>query len=149
MGADDETRMRRALTLADEASARGDVPVGAVGVCGELVAEARNEKEARRDPTAHAEMLVLRELARRLGSWRLTGATLYVTKEPCVMCAGAMVAARIGRLVFGCRDPKGGAAGSVYNITADERLNHRLEVTAGILAEETARQLREYFAQRR
>ena len=116
-----------------EAAAAGDVPIGAVLVSGDLVLEAKNEKEARRDPTAHAEMLLLREAARRLGAWRLSDATLYVTKEPCVMCAGAIIAARIKRLVYGARDPKGGADGSAFDILRSPRTNHRLEVTAGVL----------------
>jgi len=141
--------MRRALELAATAEAAGDVPIGAVLVMGALVCEARNEKERRPDPTAHAEILVLREAAARTGSWRLTGATLYVSKEPCVMCAGAMVAARIERLVFGCEDPKGGAAGSLLDLVQHGDLNHRISVTAGVLREEAAAQLREFFARRR
>jgi tRNA(adenine34) deaminase len=141
--------MRRALALAARAQAQGDVPIGAVLVLGDLVCEAANEKELRPDPTAHAEILALREAAARSGSWRLSGATLYVTKEPCVMCAGAMVAARIDRLVFGCDDPKGGAAGGLLDLVQHGDLNHRVSVTAGVLAEETAEQLRSFFAQRR
>jgi tRNA(adenine34) deaminase len=141
--------MRRALALAERAQAQGDVPIGAVLVLGDLVCEAANEKELRPDPTAHAEILALREAAARSGSWRLSGATLYVTKEPCVMCAGAMVAARIDRLVFGCDDPKGGAAGGLLDLVQHGDLNHRVSVTAGVLAEETAEQLRSFFAQRR
>ncbi|MGH7709128.1 MAG: tRNA adenosine(34) deaminase TadA [Vulcanimicrobiaceae bacterium] len=141
--------MRRAIALAAKAAAGGDVPIGAVLIMGDLVAEAFNEKERRPDPTAHAELLVLREAARRAGAWRLGGATLYVTKEPCVMCAGAIVAARIARLVFGCRDPKGGAAGSVFDLVRHPALNHRIEVVAGVLESETAEQLRTFFADRR
>jgi tRNA(adenine34) deaminase len=141
--------MRRALALAERAQAQGDVPIGAVLVLGDLVCEAANEKELRPDPTAHAEILALREAAARSGSWRLGGATLYVTKEPCVMCAGAIVAARIDRLVFGCDDPKGGAAGGVLDLVQHADLNHRIRVTAGVLADETAEQLRAFFAQRR
>ena len=148
--ADDAALMRRAIEIAERAAAAGDVPVGAVLVLDDAVAvEAWNEKERRPDPTAHAEILALRAAAARLGAWRLSGATLYVTKEPCVMCAGAIVAARIRRLVFGCRDPKGGAAGSVFDLVRSERLNHRVAVSEGILAEETARQLRAYFAAKR
>ncbi len=146
---DDAHYVRRAMALAEEAADAGDVPIGAVLVCGDAVVEAKNEKEARPDPTAHAELLAIRAAAARLGAWRLSGATLYVTKEPCVMCAGAIVAARIGRLVYGCGDPKGGAAGSVYDLVRSERLNHRVEVTAGVLEDETAAQLRAFFAQRR
>jgi tRNA(adenine34) deaminase len=141
--------MRRALELAIEAQRSGDVPVGAVLVCGETVVEAHNERERRADPTAHAEMLALREASRRLGAWRLAGATLYVTKEPCVMCAGAIVAARIGRLVYGASDPKGGAAGSVIDVFSSAAVHHRVQVTRGVLGQETARQLRDFFVARR
>jgi len=146
---DDEARMRRAIELAAEAAVDGDVPIGAVLVCGERVFEARNEKERRPDPTAHAEMLAIRAAAEALGVWRLPEATLFVTKEPCAMCAGAIVAARIARLVFGCRDPKGGAAGSVIDIFASAAVNHRVEVTAGVLERETGEQLRAFFGVKR
>ena len=145
----DEHYIRRAIELAALAQAAGDVPIGAVLVSGDLVCEAKNEKELRPDATAHAEMLVLQKAARRLGVWRLCDATLYVTKEPCVMCAGAIVAARLKRVVFGCRDPKGGAAGSVYNLLESGALNHRVDVTAGILEEETAAQLQRFFKAKR
>jgi len=145
----DETYVARAMQLAACAAANGDVPIGAVLVCDGATFEAFNEKERRPDPTAHAEMLVLKDAAESLGRWRLTGATLYVTKEPCVMCAGAMVAARIKRVVFGCTDPKGGAAGSIVDVFALEGLNHRVDVTRGVLAEETAAQLQAFFATRR
>jgi len=145
----DEHFLRRALELADEARRAGDVPIGAVLVSAGIVCEARNEKERRPDATAHAEMLVLRDAARRLNAWRLADATIYVTKEPCVMCAGAMVAARVKRLVFGCADPKGGAAGSVLNVVDNPALNHRIAVTAGVLGEQAAAQLREFFHSRR
>jgi len=141
--------MRRAIDLATRAQAQGDVPIGALLVLGDIVVETVNEKELRPDPTAHAEMLALREAARRLGRWRLTGATLYVTKEPCVMCAGAMVAARVERLVYGCSDPKGGAAGSVLDVVRHQSLNHRIDVSAGVLSDETAAQLRDFFAEKR
>ncbi|GAC1654263.1 MAG: tRNA adenosine(34) deaminase TadA [Vulcanimicrobiaceae bacterium] len=147
--ASDEHYIRRAIGLASQAELAGDVPIGAVLVCGDLIIEAKNEKEARPDATAHAEMLVLQEAARRLRTWRLAEATIYVTKEPCVMCAGAMVAARVRRVVFGCPDPKGGAAGSVLDVLQSPRLNHRVEVTAGVLAEETAEQLQRFFKARR
>jgi tRNA(adenine34) deaminase len=137
------------MELAAEAQAAGDVPIGAVLVSGDVVIEAKNEKELRPDATAHAEMLVLQQAAQRLHAWRLSGATVYVTKEPCVMCAGAMVAARIGRLVYGCRDPKGGAAGSVLDVVSHPSLNHRIEVTAGVLEAETAEQLQGFFRRRR
>ena len=146
-------RMRRAIALAGEAEAAGDVPIGAVLVCERPnefhIFEARNEKELRHDPTAHAEILAIRAAASVLGAWRLPKATLYVTKEPCAMCAGAMVAARVERLVFGCRDPKGGAAGSAIDVFASEAVNHRVAVEPGVLEEETAAQLRAFFATRR
>ena len=145
----DETFIRRAMDLAAQAEAAGDVPIGAVLVCGDVILEAKNEKESRPDATAHAELLLLQEGARVLNAWRLSEATLYVTKEPCVMCAGAMVAARIKRLVFGCRDPKGGAAGSVLDVVQHPGLNHRIEVTPGVLDAETAAQLQGFFRKRR
>jgi tRNA(adenine34) deaminase len=145
----DSDYVRRAVELAADAERAGDVPIGAVLVCGEVVVDAKNEKEARSDPTAHAEMLALREAARRLGSWRIAGATLYVTKEPCLMCAGAIIAARIERVVFGAYDPKGGAAGSVVDAFASPAANHRVSVTGGILEEETSRQLRTFFERKR
>jgi tRNA(adenine34) deaminase len=141
--------MRRALALADQAREQGDVPIGAVLVVEELLVEAVNEKELRPDPTAHAEILVLREAARLLGRWRLAGSVLYVTKEPCAMCAGAMTAARIDRLVYGCDDPKGGAAGSLFNLVQCSKLNHRVAVTRGVLAQEATEQLRAFFARKR
>lgn len=137
------------MELAAEAEAVGDVPIGAVLVSGDVLLEAKNEKESRPDATAHAEMLLLQQAARALNAWRLSDATVYVTKEPCVMCAGAMVAARIKRLVYGCPDPKGGAAGSVLDVVRDPSLNHRMEVTAGVLADETAAQLQAFFRKRR
>jgi tRNA(adenine34) deaminase len=145
----DERYIRRALRLAAEAEAAGDVPTGAVLVAGDLVVEAKNEKEARGDATAHAEMIALQKAASQLREWRLPEATMYVTKEPCVMCAGAMVAARIKRLVYGCRDPKGGAAGSIVDVVQNPDLNHRLEVTSGVLEDETAAQLQAFFKKRR
>ena len=141
--------MRRALELAAEAEAGGDVPVGAVHICGEETIETQNERERRADPTAHAEMLAIAEASRRIGAWRLQDATLYVTKEPCVMCAGAIVAARIARLVYGASDPKGGAAGSVIDVFSSAAVHHRVQVTAGVLAQETGRQLRDFFVARR
>ncbi|GAC1395529.1 MAG: hypothetical protein NVS2B8_19740 [Vulcanimicrobiaceae bacterium] len=145
----DVEAMRRAMRLADDAAADGDVPIGAVLVVAGRTFFARNEKERRPDPTAHAEILALRAAAATLGSWRLSGATLYVTKEPCAMCAGALVAARVARVVYGCRDPKGGAAGSVIDVFASAAVNHRVEVVAGVLEAETAAQLRAFFARRR
>ncbi|MEO6914111.1 MAG: tRNA adenosine(34) deaminase TadA [Candidatus Baltobacteraceae bacterium] len=145
----DERYLRQAMQMAEHAQACGDVPIGAVLVCGDLVLEAKNEKELRPDATAHAEMLLLREACRRLDVWRLRDATLYVTKEPCVMCAGGMVAARIKRLIYGCRDPKGGAAGSVFDVLAHPALNHRIEVIGGVLEAETTAQLQAFFRQKR
>jgi tRNA(adenine34) deaminase len=145
----DETYIRRAIELAQKAAESGDVPVGAVLVSGDVVLEASNEKETRPDPTAHAEMLIIREAAQRLGVWRLSEATLYVTKEPCVMCAGAMIAARLKRVVYAARDPKGGADGSAFDVLRSERTNHRLEVTSGVLEEEAAEQLRRFFREKR
>ncbi|MBE3590910.1 MAG: tRNA adenosine(34) deaminase TadA [Firmicutes bacterium] len=143
--------MRRALELARGAAEDGDVPVGAVVVdaSGRLLGEGRNRREADGDPTAHAEIVALRAAARALGHWRLEGATIYVTLEPCAMCAGALVLARVRRLVFGAADPKAGAAGSLFNIVQDARLNHRLEVTGGVLADEAAALLRAFFRERR
>ena len=141
-------RLRQAMALADEAAAAGDVPVGAVLCVDERVFEARNEREQRPDPTAHAEVLAIRAAAAALDRWRI-GGTLYVTKEPCAMCAAAIAAARIERVVFGCRDPKGGAAGSVVDIFESAAVNHRVIVRGGVLADETANQLRAFFAARR
>lgn len=147
---DDESCMRRALELAAVASARGDVPVGAVLVReGEIAAVGFNQKEAAHDPTAHAEIVAIRQAAARSGGWRLGGATLYVTKEPCVMCAAACVAARIDRIVYGCADPKGGGAGSVLDVANHEKLNHRVIVEGGVLGEESAQLLRAFFKERR
>lgn len=142
--------MRRALEEARAAVDHGDVPVGAVVVHGggEL-ARARNRREADGDPTAHAEILALRAAAAALGSWRLDECTLYVTLEPCAMCAGAMVLARLPALVYAATDPKAGAVGSVYDIGRDERLNHRVEVTAGVDADEAGELLRRFFRSRR
>ncbi|MDX1455769.1 MAG: tRNA adenosine(34) deaminase TadA [Gammaproteobacteria bacterium] len=142
--------MRRALALAEEGAARGEVPVGAVLVKqGEVVAEAFNQPISSNDPTAHAEILALRQAGKSLGNYRLTDTTLYVTLEPCTMCAGSLTWARVGRLVFAASEPRTGAAGSVYDIPRDQRLNHRLEVTGGVLAEESAALLQEFFRNRR
>ena len=149
MTTEDERYLRRAMQLAKQAEASGDVPIGAVLVCGDVVLEAKNEKEATPDATAHAEMLLLREAARRLHAWRLSDATIYVTKEPCVMCAGAMIAARIKRVVYGAGDPKGGADGGAFDILRSPKTNHRLEVTAGVLEAEAAEQLRSFFRNKR
>jgi len=145
-----EEAMREALALAREAGAAGDVPVGAVAVCeGRIVGRGRNRREADRDPTAHAELLAIRDAARELGRWRLGGVTLVATLEPCAMCAGAMVLARIDRLVYGASDPKAGAAGSLQDLTQDPRLNHRFPVERGLLGEECAALLRDFFQARR
>ena len=147
--ADHEAR-GEALALAAEAAAAGEVPVGAVAVFeGRVVGRGRNAREAALDPTAHAELLALQEAARTLGRWRLTGVTLYVTLEPCAMCAGAMVLARIDRLVFGAGDPKAGAVGSLLDLSADARLNHRFPVTRGLRAGEGSELLRAFFRARR
>ena len=142
--------MRLALREAERALNHDDVPVGCVVAAGgEVVACAHNERELRRDPTAHAEVLALREASRRLGSWRLDGAVLYVTLEPCAMCAGAIVLARMPRVVFATADPKAGAAGSVLDVLAEPRLNHRPSVAGGLLAAEAAEMLRSFFGARR
>ena len=146
----DSRFMQVALEQARAALAHDDVPVGAVVVAhGEVVAAAKNERELRRDPTAHAEVLALREASDRLGDWRLAGATVYVTLEPCRMCAGALVQARVDRLVYGAADPRAGAALSLYNIVQDPRLNHEIELTVGVLADESAALLVEFFESRR
>jgi tRNA(adenine34) deaminase len=146
----DEYFMRLALREAERAIEHDDVPVGCVVAAGgEVVACAHNERELRGDPTAHAEVLALREASRRLGSWRLDGAVLYVTLEPCAMCAGAIVLARMPRVVFATADPKAGAAGSVLDVLAEPRLNHRPVVAGGLLATEAAGMLRSFFAARR
>ena len=143
--------MGLALQQAAEAAGGGDVPVGAVVLSadGAVLGVGRNQREQAGDPTAHAEILALREAAAASGEWRLTGTTMVVTLEPCPMCAGALVAARVGALVFGTPDPKAGAAGSLYNLCTDPRLNHELPVTPGIRADECAAQLSAFFAERR
>ncbi len=146
--ADDESWMRVALEEADAAAALGEVPVGCVVVDahGRELARGRNAREAQADPTAHAEMIAVREAAARSLSWRLEGATAYVTLEPCAMCAGALVLARVSRVVFGCTDPKGGAVDTMFGIGRDGRLNHRFVVASGVLADECADRLRSFFA---
>jgi len=142
--------MQEALTLARAAAADGEVPVGAVIVVGnEIVAQAANAPIRLNDPTAHAEILVLRAAGRRLGNYRLPASTLYVTLEPCPMCAAALVHARVARLVYAAADPKSGAAGSVMDLARDPRLNHQLEVEGGLLADESAALLRNFFRMRR
>lgn len=148
--ADDRRFMALALEQARFAADRGEVPVGAVLVVGgEVIAARGNERERRSDPTAHAEMLVLRDGAAILGGWRLKDATLYVTLEPCAMCAGAIVLARIARLVYGTDDPKAGAAGTIFNIVDHPALNHNPQVRAGLMATEASQLLRDFFAGRR
>ena len=140
--------MEAALDEAGAAAAAGEVPVGAlvVSAAGELLARAHNRRESDGDPLAHAELLAIRQAARELGGWRLVGATLYVTLEPCAMCAGALVLARVGRLVYGAPDPKAGFCGSLGDLVRDPRLNHRLEVVAGVLGERSAGLLKGFFA---
>ena len=146
----DTELMRLALREAEEAAAHGDVPIGAVVARdGVAVAAAGNERELRRDPTAHAELLAIRAAAEALGGWRLHGCELYVTLEPCAMCAGAVVLARLDRVVYATPDPKAGAAGSVVDILSDRRLNHRPAVELGPLGSESAELLRRFFAERR
>jgi tRNA(adenine34) deaminase len=146
----DDYFMRLALREAELAPAHEDVPIGAVIVRrGEVIAAARNERELRGDPTAHAEIIALREAARVVGSWRVLDAVVYVTLEPCAMCAGAMVLARVARVVFGAPDPKAGACGSVLNVLAEPRLNHRPEVAGGLLAGQCGELLSTFFATRR
>jgi tRNA(adenine34) deaminase len=146
----DDQFMRRALELAREAAAAGEVPVGAVIVReGRIIAEGSNRPFGARDPTAHAEMVALRAAAAASDSYRLTGTTLYVTLEPCAMCAGAMVHARVQRLVFAATDPRAGAAGSVFNIVQHPALNHRIDCTGGVLADECGALLRNFFLARR
>ena len=142
--------MRVALREAHRALEHADVPIGAVVVRdGEVIAAAHNEREVRADPTAHAELLALREAARALGGWRVLDTVLYVTLEPCAMCAGAIVLARVPRVVYGASDPKAGAAGSVLDVLGERRLNHRPEVAGGLLAQECGALLSEFFAARR
>jgi tRNA(adenine34) deaminase len=146
----DEVFMRLALEEAAKASDHDDVPIGCVIVrSSDVVAAAHNERELRGDPTAHAEILALQTAARRAGSWRLDEAVAFVTLEPCPMCAGALVLARIGRLVYGPQDPKAGAAYSLYNIVQDPRLNHQMTVTTGVLEDEVTSLLRHFFSGRR
>ncbi|WP_433935747.1 tRNA adenosine(34) deaminase TadA [Sorangium cellulosum] len=147
----DVPRMREAIAEAEAAAASGDVPVGAliVDANGAVLARGRNRREIDQDPTGHAEVDALRAAARQLGRWRLEGATVYATLEPCPMCAGALVNARIARLVYGCPDPKAGAVDTLFTIGRDPRLNHRFVVTSGVLADECAALLRAFFAKLR
>ena len=146
----DEYFMRLALREAERALEHDDVPIGAVVVHeGEVIGAGRNERELRQDPTAHAEMIAMREASRALSSWRLMDAVLYITLEPCAMCAGAIVLARVSRVVFGATDPKAGAAGSVLDVLGEPRLYHRPEVAGGLLADEAAALLQDFFGDRR
>jgi len=143
---EDEAWMRAALAEAEAAAEKGEIPIGAVIVRdGELIAGGHNLRETERDPTAHAEVVAIKRAAERLGAWRLTGTTLYVTIEPCAMCAGALVLARIERLVYGAADPKAGACGTLWNLVQDPRLNHRLAVTAGVLEDECRAVIQGFF----
>ena len=147
---DDERYMRLALEEAEAAAAEGEVPIGAVVVCdGQVVARAHNRRETDADPSAHAEFSAMVAASRALGRWRLTGCTVYVTLEPCLMCAGLMVNARVDRCVYGAADPKGGALGTLYDVSHDPRLNHEFQVTPGVLADEAAGLLRAFFRARR
>jgi tRNA(adenine34) deaminase len=146
----DERFMEEALALARAAAALGEVPVGAVAVRdGQVVGRGHNLRETAKDPLAHAELLALKEASRTLDAWRLTGVTLYVTLEPCTMCAGSLVQARIDRVVFGASDPKAGAVGSLYDVLADTRLNHRVEVTRGVMDEKCGAILKSFFRELR
>jgi tRNA(adenine34) deaminase len=147
---DDQRYMRTAIDAARIAEENGDVPIGAVIVYkNQIIGKAYNQREQLKDPTAHAEIIALTQAAAFLETWRLHGCTIYVTLEPCPMCAGALVLARMDRLVYGCDDPKTGACKSLYDIVRDERLNHRLEVTSGVLAEDCSNLLQEFFLRRR
>ena len=148
MSESDETWMREALAEADQAARHGDVPVGCVVVdsAGVEIGRGRNRREADADPTAHAEIVAVRAACRTRGHWRLDDCTLYVTLEPCAMCAGALVNARIGRLVYGATDPKAGAIVSLFELASDSRLNHRFEITGGVLADESVTRLQTFFA---
>ncbi len=146
----DEQFMRAAIDAAKVAEEGGDVPIGCVVVYeGRVIGRGWNQRQQLQDPTAHAEIIALTQAAAALESWRLHGCTMYVTLEPCCMCAGALVLGRLDRLVYGCDDPKAGAVKSLYNIVQDERLNHRLEVTGGVLAEECGELLQAFFRRRR
>ena len=146
----DSRWMKFALKEAEKAAARGEVPVGAVAVIeNRIIARAHNLREAKNDPLGHAEIYLLSKASKKLKRWRLSDVTLYVSLEPCLMCMGAMIQARIGCLVFGARDPKAGACGSLYDLSNDRRLNHRIEVTEGILAKECSKMLSDFFARLR
>src|SRR5262245_34357723 len=142
----DRKWMREALREAEKAQGRGEIPVGAVAVIGEkFVVRAHNLRESKNDPWGHAEIYLISKVSKKLKRWRLSDLTLYVTLEPCLMCMGALIQARVGRLVFGCLDPKAGACGSIYNLSEDHRLNHRIQVTSGVLAKECSEILSRFF----
>ena len=150
IGKENERFMRIAIDSAKIAQDNGDVPIGAVIVYNnQIIAKAYNQREQLQDPTAHAEIIALTQAAAALENWHLNGCTIYVTLEPCPMCAGALVLSRIDRLVYGCDDPKSGACKSLYNIVQDERLNHRLKVESGVLVEECSKQLQDFFQYKR
>ena len=147
IASDDAYWMGKAIAQARKAQEIGEVPIGAVVVKdGVVIAAGHNLRESRQDPAAHAELIAIRKAARKLANWRLTGATLYVTLEPCTMCMGAVILSRLDRIVFGSHDPKGGAAGSLYDLSCDPRLNHRVLVTSGVRGEETSALLSAFFA---
>ena len=149
-GTPDETYMKEALDEAKKAMEKGEIPVGAVVVLGgEVIGRGHNLREATGDPTAHAEMLALREAARAIGHWRLIGCTLYVTLEPCPMCAGAVINARVDRVCFGAFDPKAGCCGTLYDLTGERKFNHHPDVAGGVLNDECAALLKEFFSKRR
>lgn len=149
-GTPDETYMKEALDEAKKAMDKGEIPVGAVVVLGgEVIGRGHNLREATGDPTAHAEMLALREAARAIGHWRLIGCTLYVTLEPCPMCAGAVINARVDRVCFGAFDPKAGCCGTLYDLTGERKFNHHPDVAGGVLNDECAALLKEFFSKRR
>ena len=150
MTQNDEFWMQKALLLADRAAAEDEVPVGAILVKdGKMIARASNKREQWNSPIGHAEIIVLQRASQKLGAWRLSGTTLYVTLEPCVMCAGALVQARVERVVFGAYDPKGGALKTLYQIGEDPRLNHRLEIRGSVLEAECAQKLKTFFKKKR
>ena len=147
---DDSTQMQAAIAEAQLARAKGEVPIGAVIVYqGQVIGRGHNLRETSNDPTSHAEMVAIRQAAEHIGHWRLLETTLYVTLEPCVMCMGAMILARVPRLVYACRDPRAGAVGSIYDFAQDDRFNHKVEVTEGVLGEECSQMLSGFFKELR
>ncbi|MBE5781556.1 MAG: nucleoside deaminase [Clostridiales bacterium] len=146
----DEAYMKKAILQAQAAARKGEVPVGAVVVKdGEIIARGHNLRESRKDPSAHAELIAIQRAAKKLGGWRLSGCTVYVTLEPCPMCAGAMINARVDRIVFGAYDPKAGCCGTFYNLPGDDRFNHTCAVEGGVMEADCARLLKDFFASRR